>query len=352
MNWYLRNAEGEYGPFPFDTLLALAREARVLDDDAVREDHGGSDWQPAGNIPELGLHWQVAFPDGSISRLVHADTVAAGLANGDFQTDWSVTDGRTGEVFPLVDVACAALIARNRELEAALAAAASPPPHGEETPPAAGSEAWRRLMKDLDHYKKEEAKLRKFVEDEQVRSRQREESLLALTERFKASELEHEQQLKHHQRSRARLEEELQALRGAMRAESPESQVVTLRELTLHTQDLGRQMAHWQDQVVELRRALEQAREERDQAEADGRSRVEQLEAVLLRERQAARKAEETHRRLEQKHGEMLAAYRELSDRLIHMRNEALGGNPRTPETEGEGSPAPGPSDPARFRLR
>ena len=354
MNWYVHTPEGEAGPYPFETLAAWAKDSQLLANHPVRADEAGADWVAAGDLPELGLFWRVHFPDGSVSLPVHADVIAQGLESGEFQPDNTVEDARTGEPYQLVDVVCAALMEQNRVLREAVAAAV--PTH--EVPPVGAAPSspteWQNLARELDFYKKECAKLRKFMEDEQTRSRQREEQLTGMTERFRANERDYAERLAMLNQTRERMEAEMRAMRETLRTGNTDSQVVSLGELAMANQEMSRELAHLQEQMVDHERRLQAVSQEREDVERDARERVLKLEEQLVRERQEARKAHDQTLRIEHKHREMLAAYRELSDRLIHMRNEALriAARPEdAPDAPGASAARTGADGP-RVRLR
>lgn len=344
MNWFVRTAEGEFGPISFDTVAAWARDARLLASDEVRGDADGFDWQPAGSIPELGLVWRIYFHDGTISQPIHAETLVSSLQAGDFQPDWKVEDVRHGTEYELVDVACALLMEQNRELKSLLEDAHTrlsvqgAAPAAPEEPASPGE--WQRLVRDLDFLRKEESKLRKFLEDELARSRQREEQIQHSFEQFKANERAYEERINLLSQSRERMNNELHELREAIRAGSPDSEIISLKELALGNQELGRELARLQERLREHNLELQAARAERDQAEALVRETAKRAEDQVAKERAESQKSRDQLVRLEHKHREMLAAYRELSDRLILMRNESLRG-PR-PDAEPE-YPPPAP---------
>ena len=100
-------------------------------------------------------------------------------------------------------------------------------------------------------------------------------------------------------------------------------------------------------------RRLQAVTQEREDVERDARERERKLEEILARERLEARKAHDQTLRIEHKHREMLGAYRELSDRLIHMRNEALrvGARPEDSQDSAATAGRSGPDGP-RVRLR
>jgi chromosome segregation ATPase len=267
-----------------------------------------------------------------------------------------VVDLRNDETYQAVDVVCASLFSQYDQLRAELAGLRGTTAGAPATslPPEPPQSEWQKFIRELDTAKREANKYRKFLDDEQSRSRSLEENFSRIVEQYKSNERSFEERIRLLNQTRVRLESDIKEFRDSLRSMTPDQELITLKELTLGNQEMARELTRLQEQLVEHDRQLEDARRERDATEADARERVRKLEELLAKERLETQKSRDQMVRLEHKHREMLSAYRELSDRLILMRNEALQRGARA-ENEPPSAPAsavPRTTDGPKVRLK
>jgi chromosome segregation ATPase len=337
-------------------VVNLARESRLAATDGVRPEDGSADWIEAAALPELGLHWRILFEDGTGTLPLHGDSVAAAIRAGDITPDQAVVDLRSDETYQAVDVVCASLFSLNDQLRAELAGLreAAAIPQATSLPPEPPQTEWQKFIRELDTAKREASKYRKFLDDEQSRSRAMEENFTRMVDQYKTNERSFEERIRLLNQTRVRLESDIKEFRESLRSMTPDQELITLKELTLGNQEMARELTRLQEQLVEHDRQLMDAHRQRDAAEAESRERVRKLEELLAKERLETQKSRDQMVRLEHKHREMLSAYRELSDRLILMRNEALQRGLRT-ENEPPSAPsanAPRGADGPKVRLK
>lgn len=311
MPWYLKTADGQtYGPLDEATLCRLADEARVGPTDQVSQD--GQNWQPATSLPELDMRWVVTLADGTQFGPLSLRALRTLVELGEVSPSCEVCDPKSGQRMPLSEA-----LEDLRRVATGIPAA-----------------SWRELVEQRDAAQRDAAKWKTLYEQERNRAAAAERDLSRQLDELRRSESAARARADQMEIQLSRLNEELAQLRDelALSSEDPRVRAASWREA------YHRLSERYQDLVAQLEsqtRAVREAEEARARAEADAQTRIRQMEEIVAREREEARRARERLAQLEQEHLELTRAYRELNDRYIRAKEQK-------PET---------PTPPGRIRL-
>lgn len=117
MAWYLKKNSGDvYGPVDLPTLQLWATDGRVAADDQVSEDRQA--WQPAPNLSDLAMDWNVQLQDGSFYGPVHVLALRDLLADASVTRTAGLTHKISGEKSTVSEALLPVLMEQNSRMQA------------------------------------------------------------------------------------------------------------------------------------------------------------------------------------------------------------------------------------------
>lgn len=116
--WYLRKADGSvFGPADTPELKEWAADGRVAPDDQISTDR--KTWQPAPSLADLNMCWSIVLEGGEVFGPLHALALCDLVEQGSVSADSPVQNAKTGETLEVRQVLLPALIAERSRLQAA-----------------------------------------------------------------------------------------------------------------------------------------------------------------------------------------------------------------------------------------
>lgn len=326
--WFARVEDKVFGPVALHTLQHWAATGGITASVEITRESKGKDptgpWQPAGDLSDLSLEWQVQDPDGNAYDACHVLALREEVLEGRVQPFWDIIHLPTGERYQVVDALCSALLEQNQILEVKMAdtlarlhnfeilgPTAEADPLGDSEP---SPDNWGEVMRARDQSAREAEKWKKFYDEELVRNRTREAELLAQIDELRAWQRKASERIKALERRRTQLEE-ASLLPGA-------------EQVGGQDRDLRRAYQELRMQLDQLTSALDLRRHEMEAAQ----DRLQEVDAQLVHEREARKQEVEREKtlrlearehltRIEQAHIDLTRSYRDLNERMIRLRN-------------------------------
>ncbi len=306
--WYIKSDDDALGPFSPQELIQQACIGKIVGSDELSAKPGGP-WLKAESLDALELHWQISPEEGEPLPCCHVMALRNWVEDEKVQPYWDITHLPSGEVYDVVDALCSALLAQNHLLEDRLTAKASATSTEEQ--PASG----QNIRMELDHAKKEATKWQRLYEDEIKRNETREQELLQDNESLRAWQRKAAERIKAFERRQATLEESRQ-LANAVDTFSDDKDLASAYE------ELKLQMTHLLDSLQLKSRQLDEAREQARELKLQIRSARKEAEEKVDRVSALHEDTLDQLNQMEQAHVHLTRSFRELNDRLIHIRNQ------------------------------
>jgi hypothetical protein len=92
----------EFGPFDLDTIVEMAKEAKINPLDRFSNDNKKS-WLRATQVPELEMDWLVEMPDGFLYGPTNISAIQDFILSGELDGDSKIINTKTSEDFILAE---------------------------------------------------------------------------------------------------------------------------------------------------------------------------------------------------------------------------------------------------------
>lgn len=313
MPWYLQKSDGSvYGPHEEAVLQQWAADGRIGPEDLVSEDQ--QDWRPAADLPSLRMDWLVRLDSGALYGPFNLEALAILAQSGELSDEAEVVHR---------------LSARRYTLSQALAVppeqAAAGPPVGESEASAGPVDhiAWREIVVSRDRSEREARKWKQCFEEERERAEQERRALNDRLEELRKSERAARVQLEQAERRLSELRADYERLEESVRKMPGGDQTARAITWMESYQDLSRRYDRLMEQLTAKNQEVQEAQRARAKAEEEALRLVDQMEAVVAREREEAQRARQRLAEMEEAHLQLVRAYRELNERYIRAREQA-----------------------------
>lgn len=322
--WFARIDGQQFGPVALTTLQHWASIGSLIGSGEIAESPDGP-WQPAYELPELQLEWQIIYPEGDPYELCHILSLRTEMESGEVEPDWEVIHIPTGESYPAVHALCSALIAQNHILEKTLVdnfvrirdleTVGSAKNNTEEAETTTPSENWGEHMKERDQFAREAAKWKQLYEENRITLDARENAWEAEREDLKEWGRKSAERIRALERRRNQLEE----MQNLVKTREVSGDDPDLRQAY---QELRLQLDHLMESLDLRNRQLESVNIRLTESEEE--LRMERSRRVEEREREQSLREEALSQlsRIEEAHRDLTRSYRDLNERMIRLRNQ------------------------------